>query len=131
MHDLHISDFCKDTARIILNLYRRFPTKSTLYMEDICGPDTPDEFGLHSPRFIACFSATLWLAEEGYIRFGQTVQQEAIEDAVLTQKCFTHFSSFSGVTLNKAQTRIQELEFILRNKNSDTLIHYMIEQLQS
>jgi len=125
MFDLHISDFNKDTARIILTLYRRFPVKTTLYVEDICGPDSPDEFGLHSPRHTACFSAILWLAEEKYLRYNQTIQQEAFDEVVLTQACFTHFSSIDRLS-NPTRTKISQLENILESKNStelDSFIH--------
>ena len=63
MADIHIDDFYRDVATIFLRLYAVFPRKSTLYVEDICGPDQPDEFGLHHPRFQAGFSAMVWLAD--------------------------------------------------------------------
>lgn len=131
MFDLHVSDFYKDTARILLTLYRRFPVKSALYVEDICGPDTPDEFGLHSPRHMACFSAMLWLAEENYLRFSQTIQQEAIDEAVLTQACFTHFSALDDATSPQRQTRVSRLSAILENKSTLTLDSYVLEQMQT
>lgn len=56
MADLHIDDFYRDAALILLRLYRTFPRKTILYVDDISGPDTPDEFGLHSERFQSCFS---------------------------------------------------------------------------
>lgn len=92
MSDLHIDDFCRDTARALSMLYQKFPQKIILYVEDIAGADTPDEFGLHSPRFLAAFNALLWLAETDYIQFRQTIRQEAIEDATLTHRCFTFLS---------------------------------------
>ena len=55
MADIHIDDFYRDVAAIFLRLYALFPRKSTLFVEDISGPDQPDEFGLHHPRFEACF----------------------------------------------------------------------------
>lgn len=125
MYDLHISDFYKDTARIILTLYQRFPTKTTLYVEDICGPDTPDDFGLHSPRHQACFSSIVWLAEENYLRYSQTMQQDAFDEAVLSQACFTHFSSL--IYDEEAQTtKIAKLKDLVFNKSSlelDTFMH--------
>ena len=78
MADLHIEDFYRDVAKIFLNLYALFPRKTILYVEDICGPDQPDEFGLHNPRFQAGFSAMVWLAEHGYIHFQETIRQEAL-----------------------------------------------------
>lgn len=88
MADLHIDDFYHDVAKIFVRLYGQFPRKITLYVEDISGPDTPDEFGLHHPRFEACFSTMIWLAEQGYLQFQDTVRQEAIDQVVLSQKAF-------------------------------------------
>ena len=99
MADLHIEDFYRDVAKIFLNLYALFPRKTILYVEDICGPDQPDEFGLHNPRFQAGFSAMVWLAEHGYIHFHETIRQEALDQAVLSQKAFLLLSSRSDLGL--------------------------------
>jgi hypothetical protein len=93
MSDIHIDDFYKDAGMILVRLYASFPRKSTLYVEDICGPDTPDEFGLHSERFLSCFSTMVWLAEQGYLAFESTIRQEAIDQAMLTHKGFLLLSS--------------------------------------
>lgn len=95
MSDLHIDDFCKDIARILNHLYLQFPRKTTVYVEDIAGPDEPDEFGLHSPRHMACLGALVWLCEEGYIRFESTIRQEAVDQAVLAGRAFTALSSMA------------------------------------
>ena len=92
MADLHIEDFFKDAVKILNQLYLNFPKKSSVFVEDISGDDTPDEYGLHSPRHQACFGCMLWLEEEGYLRFEETIRQEAIDQAVLTQKSFSLFS---------------------------------------
>ncbi|MDY0007340.1 MAG: hypothetical protein RBS22_10995 [Spongiibacteraceae bacterium] len=99
MTDIHIDDFHRDTALILLRLYAQFPRKTTLYVDDICGPDTPDEFGLHSERWMACFSTMIWLAEQGYLRFEQPIRQEAIDQAVLTEASFLLLSSRSDLHL--------------------------------
>lgn len=99
MADLHIDDFYKDVATIFLRLYSIFPRKIVLYVEDICGPDEPDEFGLHHPRFEACFSTMVWLAEQGYLRFDVTVRQEALDQVVLSQKAFLLLASRSELQL--------------------------------
>lgn len=91
--DIHIDDFCRDTALIFLFLYRQFPRKSELYVEDIIGPDDQDEYGLHSTRHLSCFSTMVWLAEEGFIRYGETIRQEALDQVVLCQKTFLHLTS--------------------------------------
>ncbi|WP_226877027.1 hypothetical protein [Microbulbifer hainanensis] len=88
LDDLHIHDFYRDAGRILLALFGQFPAPSTVYVEDIAGPDTPDEFGLHSPRHLACLGAMTWLKQSGYIGFGQLVRQEAVEEAVLSHKGF-------------------------------------------
>jgi hypothetical protein len=95
MADLHIDDFYRDVAKIFLRLYAVFPRKTVLYVEDISGPDEPDEFGLHHPRFQACFSTMVWLAEHGYLNFDDNIRQEALDQAVLSQKAFLLLSSRS------------------------------------
>ncbi|MCR9104122.1 MAG: hypothetical protein NXI15_02420 [Gammaproteobacteria bacterium] len=88
MADLHIEDFYRDVAKTLLHLYGTFPTKTILYVEDISGPDEPDEFGLHNPRFNACFSAMVWLSEQGYLTFDDVIGREALDQAVLTRHSF-------------------------------------------
>ncbi len=103
--DLHVEDFFKDAALILNRLYSLFPRKSTVFVEDICGPDSPDEFGLHSPRHEACFGAMLWLAEEEYLRFESIIRREAIDQAVLTHKSFLMLSQLcSPKTLEQDTT---------------------------
>ncbi len=99
MADIHIDDFYRDCALILLRLYTSFPRKSVLYVDDISGPDTPDEFGLHSERHQSAFSAMTWLAEAGYISFSETIREEALDQAVLTQRGFLLLSSRSELEL--------------------------------
>lgn len=89
MADIHIADFYKDAARILVQLYNQFPRPTMLFVEDIAGPDTPDEFGLHSLRHQGGLSTMLWLAQSGYLTYETLVRQEAIDQAVLTQRGFT------------------------------------------
>ncbi|MBL4865198.1 MAG: hypothetical protein JKY67_02350 [Pseudomonadales bacterium] len=100
MTDIHISDFNRDVAAILIRLYNQFPRKTTLYVEDIAGYEEPDEFGLHSDRYLSCLGAMLWLSDEGFIRYESVVKQEAIDQAVITNPCF--------VTLNTVCTKIIE-----------------------
>jgi len=86
--DLQIEDFYKDVAGGLLMLYQAFPRKTRLYVEDLIGHEEPDEFGLPSKRHQGCLGALLWLAEEGYIRFESTIQFQAVDQAVLTEKAF-------------------------------------------
>jgi hypothetical protein len=95
MTDIHIDDFYKDVAKILLHLYVSFPKPTQIYVEDISGADEPDEYGLHSPRHNACFSTLLWLAQSGYIHYADTIRQEALDQAVLTQKAFLLLTAYS------------------------------------
>lgn len=101
MSDLHIEDFYRDVALIFSQLYASFPRKVILYVDDISGPDNPDEFGLHSERFLACFSAMVWLAEQGYLQYDAAIRQEALDQVVLTERGFLLLSSRSELALGE------------------------------
>lgn len=90
MIDVNVDDFYQDTCKILLSLYQQFPLKVSLYVEDICGPDEIDEFGLHSPRYLSCVAAIEWLHDEGFIRYSSIVHQESAEQCTLTQKAFSY-----------------------------------------
>lgn len=89
MLDVHIDDFFSDTAVILLSGLQNFPAPQILFIEDICGPDDTDEFGLHSPRHLAALGAVQWLRDEDYVRFGVIDRQESVDDFVLTSKSFS------------------------------------------
>jgi hypothetical protein len=108
MADLHIDDFYRDCALILLRLYATFPRRTVLYVDDVCGPDTPDEFGLHSERHQSCFSAMTWLAEAGYLNFTETIREEALDQAVLTQRGFLLLSSRSELSLGIPDDEIDD-----------------------
>lgn len=133
--DLHIDDFCKDLAKIMLLLYRRFPVKTALYVEDISGPDQPDEFGLHSPRFEACFNAILWLKESDYIWFSDTIKQEAVEEATLSHRGFSLIASFDseiGTTDGETQLPMRRIDLIKQavdDGNSEKLKELMLRYM--
>jgi hypothetical protein len=93
MSDLHIDDFCRDVALALTHLYLAFPRKQILYVEDLLGPVETDEFGLPTTRFQACFSTLVWLGEEGWLRFEAPIRQEALDQAVLTQRAFLLLTS--------------------------------------
>jgi hypothetical protein len=63
-----------------------------VFVEDISGLEEPDEFGMHGDRHLGCFAALLWLGEEGFVRFEETIKQDAIDQATLTSRCFTLLS---------------------------------------
>jgi hypothetical protein len=92
MTDIHINDFYKDCGLILLALYQHFPRPFTLYVEDISGPDSVDQYGLHSERHHSCLGAMLWLQEEGFIRYQQIEKQESIDGARLSQKALSRLT---------------------------------------
>lgn len=108
MADIHIDDFYKDAGLIFLRLYSQFPRKTILYVDDIVGPDQPDEFGLHSTRFLAGFSTMLWLAEQGYIQYEQSIRQEALDQAVLSQRGFMMLSSITQPPSDAGDDRLRD-----------------------
>ncbi|MCP5160546.1 MAG: hypothetical protein H7A00_02600 [Hahellaceae bacterium] len=99
MADIHIEDFFKDAALILNQLYHLFPRKGAVFVEDISGPDSPDEYGLHCPRHEACFGTMLWLAEEGFLRYESTIRREAIDQSVLSREAFLMLSSLCNPAL--------------------------------
>lgn len=145
MADIHIDDFYQDVAKIFLRLYATFPVKITLYVEDISGPDEPDEFGLHHPRFQACFSTMVWLAEQGYLSFESTVRQDALDQVVLSQKAFLLLTTRSELSLvslpdmeewppsvaEELKTNVSQLRAAMKEKSSILLkrcVSYLLAQ---
>jgi hypothetical protein len=112
MSDIHIDDFYKDSGLILSQLFAFFPRPCAVYAEDIAGPDTPDDFGLHSQRHMAALSTMLWLATAGYLTYRDTIRQEAIDQAVLSHKGFTLLSALCEDPPSKAllQNHIAEDE---------------------
>lgn len=93
MADLHIEDFYQDVAGILLGLYRSFPRPTMLLVSDLVGELEADAFGVPAPRHLACFSAMLWLADEGFLRFGETIRQDAIDQCCLTERAFVRLAT--------------------------------------
>lgn len=89
MSDIHVDDFFKDAAKTLARLYLSFPRRAVVMVEEIAGPVTTDEFGVPGTRFLSCFGTLLWLAEEGYLRYDETIRMDAIDQAVLTGRCFS------------------------------------------
>ncbi|MDN3650219.1 hypothetical protein QWZ13_14970 [Reinekea marina] len=121
MLDIHITEFYNDSARILLSLYRSFPRQISMYVEDISGLDTPDEYGMHSERHLACFNTFLWLKEEGLIRFSDIERQIGFDQCVLTLEGFRWLASFDHEGGPKF---VDELELAV--KQSDSIL---VEQL--
>lgn len=95
MADINIENFYRHIAKILSILYTSFPTKTPLYVDDVAGVDDPDEYGLHSPHYTAGFFAMLWLADEEYIRYQDTIRQDGVDQAVLTHKAFLKLTQIS------------------------------------
>ena len=145
MADLHIQDFFADAARTIVSLYRIFPRPVTLFVEDICGPDEPDEYGVHSHRHQACFAAMLFLANEGFIEFKETIRSEALDQVALTGRCLSLLlapvttdydtSAQDNVASNATElppsvqaehaTLVFQLEQSVQHHDNEKLIHLM------
>lgn len=148
MADLHIDDFYHDIGLTLSRLYASFPKRCTMYVEDIAGPDMPDEFGVQSDRFLSGFSAMLWLRDQGYILFDSTIKQEAIDQAVLTEKSFLILSSQASISpvdgvetdnlpasiAERAITNINLLRRALMNRSSieiSRVVFHIMEQSRS
>jgi hypothetical protein len=93
MSDLNVDDFFHDAASALIALYQVFPRRKAIFVDDIIDPEEPDDFGMYSDRFLACYSTLLWLGEEDFLRFEESINQEAIDQAVLSGRCFTLLSS--------------------------------------
>lgn len=145
MADIHIDDFYRDCALVFLRLYAMFPRKGVLYVDDITGPDDPDEFGLHSERFQAGFSAISWLADQGYIQYDEAIKQEALDQAVLSRKAFMILTSRSELdfggdaqedglpasVMEHSQSNINQLRKALKSGSSIMIkqcVHYLLKQ---
>lgn len=93
MADINIEHFYRHIAKILSILYAAFPEKTPVYVDDVAGIDTPDEYGLHSPTYTAGFFALVWLGEEDFLRYTDTIMQDGIDQACLTNKAFLRLTS--------------------------------------
>lgn len=137
MADIHIDDFCRDAALVLLHLYSAFPRRASLYVVDISGEDEPDEVGLHSDRYMACLGTMLWLAEEDFLRYEAMIYQDGIDQAVLTSKSFSLLSQVSDYKVKtpgddlpqsiqaERMTMVEQIRAALRSGESDTITHIM------
>lgn len=134
MADIHVEEFYKDVAIALVQLYGVFPRRVNLFVEDIAGPDEPDEFGLHSKRHMACFGALLWLEEEGLLRYVDTIRQEALDQAVLTRNAFIRLSAPAPQGLTElAGVQMTGVDNLPRSVQRDlsTHIHLIRQALKS
>jgi hypothetical protein len=127
MFNIHIEEFFLDCTKIMKQLYMAFPMKSNVFVEDISGPDQADEYGLHSDRFQSCFGAMLWLEQERFIKYENTLKQEAIDQATLTSKGLKLMASIChDEKMNAITDQIHPLiEGLKALPNIDTLNHIM------
>ncbi|MCK7547313.1 hypothetical protein ACFQGA_10235 [Marinobacter koreensis] len=134
MADIHVEEFYRDVAIALAQLYSVFPRRINLFVEDIAGPDEPDEFGLHSKRHMACFGALLWLEEEGLLRYVDTIRQEALDQAVLTREAFIRLSAPAPAALVDAAGVDSGEESALPQsvrRDLSTYIHLIRQSLKS
>lgn len=95
MADINIENFYKHIGKILSILYAAFPTKTPIYVDEVAGIDAPDEYGLHSPDYTSGFFALIWLGDEGYLRYADTIRQDGIDQAALTHKAFLRLTQIS------------------------------------
>lgn len=123
MADIHIADFHRDSAAILTALYRSFPRKVQLFVDDFAGPSAPDEFGLPSARHQACFATMLWLAEAGYLNYHDTIRQEALDQVSLSHLGFTLLASLVQLPQESEPglSHVEQLRQALKSGSSSSL----------
>jgi len=93
MADINIKNFYRYIAKILSILYESFPSKTPVFVDDVAGIDSPDEYGLHRPNYTAGFFALVWLGDEEFLRYTDTIRQDGIDQACLTHKGFLGLSA--------------------------------------
>jgi len=134
MYDIHIEEFYRDCAVSLLTLYMSFPRKNGVFVEDIAGPDAPDEYGVHSARFQACFGAMLWLESEGYLNYESLIRQEALDQACLTSLGLRLLNDMDELNeqaysdaFPKNVPNVEVIRYVLKNGTSTQLAQIMIQ----
>jgi len=132
MTGIHIDEFYADAARILVSLYGVFPRRVNLFVEDFCGSDEPDEYGIHSTRYQACFATMVWLGEEGYIRYQDTIRQDALDQAVLSGRCFSALISPSSQTRSDQASQSPTSETLPPSVQAEhaSIVHQLEQALQ-
>ena len=148
MADLHIEEFFGDAGRILVSLYRIFPRPVTLFVEDICGPDEPDEYGVHSHRHQACFATMLFMQVHGFISYNETIRSEALDQTSLSGACLSLLlspmptvhaadqaskdSSLPAIVQAEHSTAIFQLEQAVKNHDvlaTTTIMQHLLQQM--
>ncbi|PVZ69748.1 hypothetical protein [Pelagibaculum spongiae] len=119
MLDVHIDDFYKDISVILLTLFRNFPCKANLYVDDLTGPAVLDEFGLQDRRFRSALSAMSWLAEEGYIRHSGDYNPDGLDQAVLSERAFKQLTKAITISDVSEQQQIENIASIIEQAIHD------------
>lgn len=133
---LNLDDFCKDVARALVILASVFPRPRDLFVEDVYQAEETDEFGMHSDRYIACFQALLWMREEGFIRYTNTLRSDAVEQAVLTGRALALLIQPSSLEGESAAVAIEQNTLLHRlrtalQEGSSTAIRLLVMDLVS
>lgn len=115
MTDIYIEDFNRDVAIALTRLYQYFPRPAAIYVDEIAGSDDPDEYGVISERHSRCLGALVWLGDEGFLRFRDTIGIEAIDQAVLSLRGYQALNS----GIDGGERLIDALRASLRERNSE------------
>jgi len=118
MFDIHICDFYHDLSQIFTQLHARFPREETLWLDEICGEDNIDEYGMHSKRYMACFGAVLFLEREGLIRYSSEEGLNGFNHCVLTLKGFQSLTKFKP---NTHSPIIDQIRQAINDKSSNAI----------
>lgn len=130
MADINIENFYQHIAKILSILYAAFPTKHPVYVDEVAGVDEPDEYGLHSPNYTAGFFAMIWLAEENYLRYADTIRQDGIDQACLTHKAFLRLTEVSGPLYTESGDSSESNVVSLVPEQDENLTPSVVEERQ-
>ena len=120
MLDIHITEFYNDVGRIFNRLYSQFPRQITLWVDEISGPDQPDEYGMHSERYIATYATILWLQQEGLLRFNDVDKQDAFNHCCLTLDGFRLLSGIAELA-QESERPIDLIRAALKAQSSNQM----------
>lgn len=128
MADINVENFYNHIAKILVILYSVFPTKHPVYVDEVAGIDEPDEYGLHSPRYTAGFFAMIWLAEEGFLRYADTIRQDGIDQACLTHKAFLRLTEVAEPIYEPSEDGESNVVSIAPEKEEPSLTPSVLEE---
>jgi hypothetical protein len=131
MADLHIDDFRKDLAVVLIRLFNNFPRPHAIYLDEICPESETDEYGLVSKRYLAAMATLIWMGEEGMLRYQSVLPNEGIDQAVLTLGAWKHLMSLNEPSGQQGVKRIDRLRNALKSRSSTQLEAAVDEWLAS